>query len=459
MTPSPTGTAPLLFTLIAAIAAPAAAIEPAQIKVVDDQNGWPVPLVELTTTHHVTLVTDNAGVAAFDLPELMGEPTWLTVKAHGYGVEPDGFGYEGVRVTPRPGETLKIRVKRELPGKRLGRITGAGLFGESQQRNLGDARKESGVLGCDSVQLAEHRGKLFWLWGDTTLARYPLGRFHMTGATTPLRPLDRFEPPLGIAYDFFRDADGAVRDVARMPGEGPTWLSGLVSLADADGQERLVATYSKIDPPLDSYEVGLCVWDDEHARFTPLKTLWRKSDGPPKPPPAPHGHAVRWTDESGAEWVLFGDPFPTLKCAADFDAYSDPQRWQALAPQADVASRSGRRVTPHRGSIAFNAYRGKWITVFCEQGGEPSYLGELWYAEADSPVGPWGDAQKVVTHDNYTFYNPRLHPELVDHGSPIVLFEATYTAAFAAGAEPTPRHDYNQILYRLDLDEMFGEAP
>jgi hypothetical protein len=63
--------------------------------------------------------------------------------------------------------------------------------------------------------------------------------------------------------------------------------------------------------------------------------------------------------------------------------------------------------------------------------GKPSVLGELWYAEADAPTGPWGAAVKVLTHDNYTFYNPRLHPEFTAPDSPILIFEGTYTAEFA----------------------------
>ena len=34
-----------------------------------------------------------------------------------------------------------------------------------------------------------------------------------------------------------------------------------------------------------------------------------------------------------------------------------------------------------------------------------------------------------------------------------LLFEGTYTAEFANHAQPTPRYNYNQILYRLDLDD------
>ena len=39
-----------------------------------------------------------------------------------------------------------------------------------------------------------------------------------------------------------------------------------------------------------------------------------------------------------------------------------------------------------------------------------SYLGEVWYAEADTPQGPWVYARKIVTHDGYSFYNPKQHP-------------------------------------------------
>ena len=113
----------------------------------------------------------------------------------------------------------------------------------------------------------------------------------------------------------------------------------------------------------------------------------------------------------------------------------------------------GKAVVPHRGSVAWNDYRKKWVTVFTQLGGDPSVLGELWYAEAESPFGPWKDAVKVVTHNNYTFYNPRLHPEFTPEGSPVLLFEATYTSTFAGHAIPTPRHNYNQVLYRLDLDD------
>src|SRR5262245_23932067 len=90
----------------------ATGIVPCRIEVVEKSTGWPVPLVELRTTHNVRLVTDNAGLIAFDLPELMEVETWFDVIGHGYEVPKDGFGMRGVRFTPKPGETTRIEVNR-----------------------------------------------------------------------------------------------------------------------------------------------------------------------------------------------------------------------------------------------------------------------------------------------------------------------------------------------------------
>ena len=427
---------------------------PCRIEVVEQGTGWPVPLVELRTTHQVRLVTDNAGVIAFDLPELMGRETWFEVIGHGYEVPKDGFGMRGVRLKPEPGQTLKVEVNRTIVAKRLGRLTGGGLFAESQKLGRAGEWRESGILGCDSVQNAVHRGRLFWLWGDTTLAKYPLGIFHGTSATTIPQPLTRFEPPLQLKLDYFTDDQGQPRGIAKLPGDGPTWVTGYLSLADATGTPRLVGSYLKIKPPMDAYRCGLCVWNEGTSNFEPLRVVWTQSDAAPKPPPFPEGHPVRWKEGAGQEWVLFGNPLPTLRCPATFEAWQDPSTWEVLKAQESLPSAAdGKSVKPHSGSIAWNPWRKRWVTVFMQAFGQPSAFGELWYAEADAPIGPWGPAVKILTHENYTFYNPRLHPEFTPADSSILLFEGTYTMQFADKPAPTPRYDYNQVLYRLDLDD------
>lgn len=430
------------------------AVDPCRIEVVEAGSGWPVPLVELRTTNQVRFVTDNAGVIAFDLPELMGRETWFDVIGHGYEAAPDGFGFKGVRLTPEPGKMLKVQVRRTIIAKRLGRATGVGLFAESQKLGKELDWKDSGIVGCDSVQNAVHRGKLFWAWGDTSLARYPLGIFDMTSATTSIQPLASFEPPLRLKLDYFTDEKGVPRGVAKMPGAGPTWVSAYVSLPDKTGAARLCGTFIKVRNHLEAYESGLCVWNDAESRFDLLKTLWKKSDAAPKQTPSPDGHPAFWKDGEGKEWVLFGNPLPALRCPATFEAWQDPSTWETLRPQESLKSAAdGKPVKLHSGSIAWNGFRKRWVTVFMEALGKPSAFGELWYAEAESPLGPWGPAVKILTHENYTFYNPRLHPEFTAAGSPILIFEGSYTREFADKPHPTPKYDYTQILYRLDLDD------
>lgn len=443
-----------LLSVVGVLAASSAGgAQPCRIEIVEQGSGWPVPLVELHTTHHVRFVSDNAGLIAFDLPELMGRETWFDVHGHGYEVKADGFGNRGVRLTPTPGGSLRVEVQRKIIAKRIGRLTGAGLFAESQKLGLENNWRESGLVGQDSVQNALHGGKLFWFWGDTTLARYPLGIFDGTGATTGIPSFDSLRPPLKFPLEYFTDKEGRPRGIAPLPGQGPAWVTGVASVPDRNGKARLVCACMKIEPPMDIYEWSLTVWNEEKNVFEKLKTIWTKTAASPKPPAVPEGHPVTWKDSAGKEWLLFGNPLPKLRCPATFEAWQDPNTWETLTPQENLRGAGGETVKPHTGSIAWHPWRKRWVTVFMQSFGKPSVFGELWYAEADSPTGPWGRAVKVLSHDNYTFYNPRLHIEFTPEGSPALFFEGTYTMQFADKPAPTPRYDYNQILYRLDLDD------
>lgn len=427
---------------------------PCRIEIREAGSGWPVPLVELRTVHGVRLVSDNAGVVACDLPETMGRETWFDVIGHGYGVPVDGFGNRGVRLVPESGRTLRVEVQRTNIARRIGRLTGSGTFAESQKCGERVDLREPGIVGCDSVQAAVHRDRLWWFWGDTLLAKYPLGIYRATGAATDVRPLKSFEPPLRFAFAPLTDDAGRPRHVAQFPGPGPIWLNGVASLPDRTGTPRLVVTAMRIQPPLTIDQATLCTWNEETRFFEPLKVVWTRTAKDEPRPPMPQGHAVPWEDDAGRKWMLFGDPFPALRCPATFEAWQDPATWERLEPQASVpVAGSESTIRPHSGSIAWNAFRKRWVAVFLQWHGHPSAFGELWYAESDAPTGPWGPAVKVLTHDNYTFYNPRLHPESVPPDSPVLLFEGTYTKMFANHAPATPRYDYNQILYRLDLDD------
>jgi hypothetical protein len=58
-----------------------------------------------------------------------------------------------------------------------------------------------------------------------------------------------------------------------------------------------------------------------------------------------------------------------------------------------------------------------------------------------------------VTHDKYSFYNPTQHAFFDEAGGRVIYFEGTYTHTFSGHPVPTPRYDYNQIMYRLDLSD------
>src|SRR5262249_19051178 len=111
---------------------------------------------------------------------------------------------------------------------------------------------------------------------------------------------------------------------------------------------------------------------------------------------------------------------------------------------------TGKTVSAHSGSVYWNKYRGRWVLIAVEMGGT-SLLGEVWYAEADTPQGPWVYARKGATHERYSFYNPKQHPMFARQDGRWIFLEGTYTATFSGNPDPTPRYDYNQVLYKLDL--------
>ena len=113
---------------------------------------------------------------------------------------------------------------------------------------------------------------------------------------------------------------------------------------------------------------------------------------------------------------------------------------------------TGKPVMGHGGTVGFNPHRKKWVMIALQTFGR-SMLGEVWFAEADTLLGPWGYARRIVTHDRYSFYNVKHHPYFSAGGGRWIYFEGTYTAMFSGAKSKTPRYDYNQIMYRLDLDD------
>src|SRR5215207_7517799 len=80
----------------------AAAEKPFVIRVVDDQTGRGVPLVELKTVNKVASWTDSAGLVAFDEPGMMGQDVYFHVGSPGYEYPKDFFDNRGLKLGPVP---------------------------------------------------------------------------------------------------------------------------------------------------------------------------------------------------------------------------------------------------------------------------------------------------------------------------------------------------------------------
>jgi hypothetical protein len=474
----------------------------AEIRVVDADSGRGVPLVELETVNHVKLVTDNAGRVAFGEPGLIGREVFFTVRSHGYEIKKDGFGFAGVRVTPKAGQVAEIKIKRRNVADRLCRLTGEGRYRDTlllgHKPPLADAPNPGNVSGQDSVQAVVYRGQVYWFWGDTSRMSYPLGLFRTAGARTAV-PGDRFDPADGFAFDYFVGKDGFARAMIPLPERpaGVIWIDGVCVVPDAKGAEKLVAHYSRRKGLVDELEHGIAVFDDEKAAFVPAKELpleekWR----------FPHSHPIVH-EEGGKKWLLCGNPalnvrvpamladvldprrYEAFTCAAGKEKGPAPRtgedgkpvwRWQADLPPASSADEArwvkagklkpdharfypvnaadaAERVQLHSGTVHWNQHRKRWVMLMGQIGGKSSLLGEVWYAEGRHPTGPFEKALKVVTHDKQSFYNVCHHPFLDRDGGRTVHFEGTYTSDFSGSPHKTPRYEYNQMLYRLDLDD------
>jgi hypothetical protein len=105
------------------------------------------------------------------------------------------------------------------------------------------------------------------------------------------------------------------------------------------------------------------------------------------------------------------------------------------------------------GSVYWNAYRKRWVMITTEVFGKLSFDGESYFSEADTPEGPWLYAKHIATHGGWTFYNPAQHPFFDQDGGRVIYYEGTYVDSFSAMKDLTPRYNYDQIMYKLTLDD------
>lgn len=473
-----------------------------EIKVIDQETGRGIPLVQLETVSHDRFLTDSAGAVAFDEPGLMNRKVFFYLSSDGYSFPKDGFGYAGTALMSTPGTRATLKMKRLNIAERLYRITGEGIYRDTvllgEKPPIREPLLNAQVSGQDGALMTQYRGKYYWFWGDTSRPSYPLGQFGTSCATSELPGNGGLDPSAGIDLTYLKGPDGFSRPMCPWDHAHPIWIDGLMVLPDQTGRERLLAHYSIIQSLDRNTETGLAIFNDDAGHFDKLKVFppgntWR----------APRAHPVRITDH-GITYFFFLMPEAAVRVPATMDAILDPanyESWSCLAPGTKFTSATNARldrdaagnliygwkkntdpvceteeaelikagrikpsearwqiadadtgapVTFHYGSINWNPYLKKWLWLAVQAGGT-SYLGEVWLAAADSPTGPWHTARKIVTHDHYSFYNPVQHPLFDQAGGRYIYFEGTYADTFSGTPSITPRYNYNQIMYRLDL--------
>jgi hypothetical protein len=479
------------------------------VDVVDAATSRGIPLVEVITPDNVVYMTDSAGRAAICDFFLMGRPAYYRAQSHGYEMPADGFGMRGKTLTATPGGKGTIVLKRLNVAERLYRITGAGIYWDTIRLGKSAPIREpllnSGVFGQDSAQYTIHRGQLFCVWGDTGNAGHPLSaNFKATAARIALPGKGGLDPDIGMNLSYIGDKN-FVKKIADIPEPGPVWLGSLMSVPDGAGISHLMANYARIAMPgMVAVERGLVEFDEKANIFRRIR-MDNVND-----PATPNGHVLRAMADHGG-CVVFPSGTSYMRAPDNYEGVKDLSRYESMSclpagsktttesvslerdsagrvvyrwknatlptgyPEQQQLVKSGvlkpnettvrftdietsKPVTPQANSIAWNPYRHRWVMIFSEIGGT-SMLGEVWYAEADAAVGPWIYCHKIVTHNTYSFYNPVQHPWFAKRGGRDVYFEGTYTTGFSGATAATPRYDYNQIMYKADLDDARLHLP
>jgi len=344
-----------------------------------------------------------------------------------------------------------------------------------------------------------YKGKLHWFWGDTGRPGYPLGNFGTSGATAPPPGPDGTNADVGIPLTYFVDENtGFSRPMFQLGRPGVVWVHGGTVLPDPEGRQRIVFHYARLKTLGETLEHGIAAFDDQKKNMAPV------AEFPLDAPIHPFGQTVRHV-EDGIEYVYFCTPYAITRVRATWEAFTDWKQYEAWTPlktgtrridfdhpdfERDDSGRpayawrkataplkpneqqrliesgklrrehawiqtsdveNAKPVMLHTGSIRHNPYRKKWIMIAVRAGAPESYLGEVYYAEAPSLHGPWPKALKIATHPKYTYYNPVHHDFLDLEGGRLIHFEGTYTKSFSGNPVGTPRYDYNQLMYRVDL--------
>lgn len=428
------------------------------IEVLDSVTGRGVPLVKVSTGG-VDHWTDSNGIVAFNDPNMMNLSLPFDFRSYGHT-------NTSQTLTTQIGNSSQISIVRTNRAERLYRATGPNIYRDSvlvgQSVPIANPLSNGKVLGQDSVQTAVYNNQIHWFWGDSLYENECsfCGNYWTSGATSQLPGQGGLSPSTGIDYSYYEDAMGRTRPMFTAVGGIPTWVDGLFTVKDNQGQEKLLTHYVDVIslfPVFVLDEQGLAVFDDSSPNeddwgFTKIQDygvapeqVWGTG-----PPIVPAGHSFRHST-GGENYIYFGENYPNIRVRDNWDDVNDITQWEAFTPLQEgqrynaanppldldsnnkpiygwkkntdplgteifeemvtgghlsrseapvglVDFETGLDIRLHRSSVNWNEYRGKWIMIGNQAPGVGSFLGETWYAEAPTPEGPWKNAIKIATH-------------------------------------------------------------
>lgn len=476
-----------------------------KIKIVN-QQGHGVPLIRLRTSNGKTRVTDSRGIVALNEPGLMGERVRFSLDSPPPGYEMVNPGLFGDTIrTVEAGETTAIKVRRtKNVARRLYRLTGPGIYrdsllvGDENEIPTAQPLSTADVASMGIGNQAVFKGRLYWFW-DAAVHLDGSGRFKIVGAVSELPGEGGLSPLRGVDLSFFEDPGGKTR---RLYSSNQPFLANLESLmvTQNNGSQSMFA-YMKMSGSEGSLvEHGILRWKESMDEFELVKEF------PTDFRPDLCRNATRIHTE-GRDWFYFNCPYPVVRVPAQPSALKDPTRYETFTPlsqgstmedpqvdenaatlwgwksrtgtvkdldQARLVRKglldedeglfyltdavTGDSVTVNEhGTVLWNEYRQKWVLVATQIYGA-SRFGEVWYAEADSPLGPWVYASRIVTHhQTQTLYNQEFsfggtnqHSYFAQNQGETIFFSGLY-ANVGTNSRATSRYDHNILMYALNL--------
>lgn len=469
------------------------------LKFVDSATGRPVPLVEIELFNALRLSSDNLGHIAIREPDLDGRKVRILIRGHGYQYpHRDFFGERAATLQVMPGQSATIRLERRCIAERLYRITGSGRYRDTILAGLsGDDEHHSlpgNVVGIDSAVPVIWNNRLFCFWGDA-LSPWTM---NLSGTGGEIMTADAAVPDERLPISYFCSEDGFTRHMIEPATPGFVWIETVVPLVTGPGSNTvLVARYVKHRTLEEAVETGFALFNPRRQQFKPIKTIrstrhHKSAHAVPVTCDGHRGFCIQPWERVPSDLATFIRPenyqyFSCLRQVNDREKESfsaDDGRFYAVdrdrngrpvfswrrgglpftpALQRNLQKKgligpderwlhlteigTGKQLEDFSGSIAWNSYRNRWVMI--AQGN----TGEIWFSEADTFTGPWIYARKIAEHEGYNFYNPVHHSWFDRDDGRIIYFEGTYTAFFTDKEYKTPRCDYNQVMYRLDLSD------